>query len=1346
MRRLLSVFIVLALLVPSIAAQAPRKIKIAFLYSDGNLPATLKAYKALLKERPDLKDQVAFTFLTESMYDDVKTQDLASANALVFDVMNEQMLQRFNSEHKYNVIAGVRRNGGPVFAVGEGLLPRETHASEGAVYDETARAFWQHGGFNNQLGLLKLVLSRAGVKGLKVPKPEPSLDFGYYYPDGANGRVFATWEEFTAWKKANGKSVSADLTRSAPQRTRSAPQGTRPAPRPKIALGFYKSSYYTGETELLDAIVAQIERSGAEAIPYFGYPDAAAAQKMLVDPAGKARADVALELLFRFAGPEASPILEKADIPHINLISLYGRTEQEWRASSTGLSFFEGTFQTAVPELAGLVAPTVIGSQEKVVDKDTGLTVVVRKPILSQVELAVRRAAKYAALRSKPNRDKKIAIVFYNYPAGKANIGASYLNVADSIDNILDRLAREGYNVGGPPEGGRHDVLNDLIEKARNVGGYAPGELKALVDKGSAIRIPVADYTRWLQNFTPAFRNKLLKDWGPPEKSRLMMIGSGASAAFVMPVVQYGNVTLMPQPARGWGENSEKMYHAKDLAPPHQYAAAYAWLRDGLKADAVVHVGTHGTLEWLDGKDIGLSPDDAPDALMSDVPDIYIYNVDVVGEGLVARRRGMATLVDHMVPPFKKGGLYKELAELSETISDFSKRENDNPELARAYAERVRTQLVTLGIAKDLGLKLDKPGSVNDEVIHEVEEHLIKLKGQNIPYGLHAFGRTPEAPLRATTIDAIVTVDRSLLPNKAKVFAADMEQRIVASGPRELDRLMRALRGGFVGTGGGGEPVRNPDAYPTGKNFYGIDPDKVPKPASWDMGVQLAQQMLADHVKQHGKYPQKVSFVIWGDETMRHEGVIESQIFYLLGTKPIWNDRGKVVGVQVIPRAQLKRPRVDIVISSAAEGMFNNVTRLMDEAVQKVKALDEADNYVRSHYLSTKATLISRGYSPADADKRAGVRIFDEAPGQFNLNTSTIAANSGTWDTDKGMADDYIRKLGHAYGNGFWGEPMEDVFRMALSGTEKIVHSSSTTLYGALDNDDMFMYMGGLATAVRSLDGKTPEMVVTNTRDPGRPEMTTIDKFIGTEFRSRYVNPTWIEGMKKEGYAGAGEMRQFVEYLWGWDATAPDTIDDAKWKETFDVYVQDKHNLQMQEFFEKNSPFAYQDITARMVETVRKGYWKADAATQKKLIEEYIASVNKHGASGSEVTTGNPRLQKYVLDEGRRVGIPVPALDGFQKAMEQATATQIESAAQQETEFAQKNDAQMAANLAKVPAMSRVANTIKGYVMEQRQTDEQSNSSPEMVVRTEVQALAIGIPVIALLVAWRWKRARRGGL
>jgi cobaltochelatase CobN len=303
--------------------------------------------------------------------------------------------------------------------------------------------------------------------------------------------------------------------------------------------------------------------------------------------------------------------------------------------------------------------------------------------------------------------------------------------------------------------------------------------------------------------------------------------------------------------------------------------------------------------------------------------------------------------------------------------------------------------------------------------------------------------------------------------------------------------------------------------------------------------------------------------------------------------------------------------------------------------------------------------------------------------------------------------------------------------------------------------------MGGLASAIRNIDGTSPEMVVTNTRNPGKPEMTSIDKFIGTEFRSRYVNPTWIEGMKKEGYAGAGEMRSFVEYMWGWDATAPEVIDNGMWQETFSVYVEDKHQLGMKEFFETKSPFAYQDINARMVETVRKGYWTADAATQKKLLTEYIESVNAHGASGSEVTSGNARLTKYVIEQGKLAGIPVPALEGFQRAMEKAMGGGVASAAQNAEAFAKQNDARPADNAAPlvagipvpqapappvvpVPDKAPSADQIKGFLMEQQERVQaalgQTSATNTPGRNGQWDALYIAVPVVALLVIWRRRR------
>jgi cobaltochelatase CobN len=1318
MRRLLSALLLLV----CAGAVSAAPVRIAYLYSDGNLPGTLRAYKQLLAEQPQLRGQISLSFLTESLYDSGTADDFKNADVLVFDIMNEQLLERFDRERGVDLVRSVSARG-KVLAVGEGLRPKDAYLQLGVTWDERARAYWEHSGPANQLSLLKLALLNAGIKGLELPPPEPSLDFGYYYPVGSGGRLFATWEEFDAWRKSNGKHRAGE---------------------PRIAVGFYKSTYYTGDTALLHSMIAQIERQGAEAIPVFGYPGAVAFERLLLDPQGNARADAALGFIFNFSDFNSAQLLGKLDIPVLSMVALYGRSEQEWRNSRTGLSLFEGTFQMAVPELAGTIAPTVVGSKERIRDQETGITTIVTQPIESRVTLAVRRALKYAALRSRPNAEKRVALMYYNFPAGKANVGASYLNVAGSLASILQRLKKEGYDVGdGPLDSGR--VLEDITTQALNVGGYAPGELDSMLKRGSAARVSAADYAKWLEAYAPALRAKILKDWGTPDRNELMATRRGSVAELVVPLVRYGNIVLLPQPARGWGEDLDKMYHAKDLAPHHQYVATYTWLRTQWHADAIVHLGTHGTLEWLDGRDAGLSEEDAPDALIADLPDLYVYNVDVVGEGLVARRRGMAALIDHMVPPFTKGGLYPELAKLAEAINDHTLNESKSPQLAASYNEQIRKQAIELGIAKDLSLDLTQ--GIDDETIHKIEAHLAELKSQNIPYGLHALGVAPAADLRASTIEAIVATDRSALPQQSKVLAAEMEKRILTSAKRELDSVVNGLSGRFLPVGSGNEPIRNPEAYPTGKNFYGIDPDKVPKPAAWKLGVQLADEMLADHVKKHGKYPEKVSFVIWGDETMRHEGVLESQIFHLLGTQPVWDSRGKLIDVAVVPRPKLGRPRVDIVIASAAEGMFNNVTVMMDRAVQKVKMVDEAENFVRQHYLATRATLISRGYSEQDADRRASVRIFDEPPGIFNLNTSTIAAASGTWTSDKGMADDYLRKLGHGYGNGFWGEPMEDVFRLALSGTEKVVHSSSTMLYGALDNDDMFMYMGGLATAIRNLDGKSPELVITNTRDPSKPAMTSMDEFIGMEFRSRYVNPKWIEGMQKEGYAGAGEMRAFVEYLWGWDATASEVVDDAMWNETFDVYVNDKHQLGMKEFFERASPYALQDIAARMLETVRKEYWQASDEVRARLLQEYLDSVARHGLSCSETTCGNPSLTRYVIEQARKAGIPTPAIDQFQSAVAAATGGTAQEASQDMDSFVERNEARLAERQG---LMQRGARQLAGYLMQQsdplRSPPDRTQKAQPQSGATAWDVLWIGVPLLMILFLWRANYRARAGL
>src|SRR5690606_10892764 len=314
-----------------------------------------------------------------------------------------------------------------------------------------------------------------------------------------------------------------------------------------------------------------------------------------------------------------------------------------------------------------------------------------------------------------------------------------------------------------------------MTKAVRNSNGDAPGELEALIAEGHVSPIPVPRYRQWLDEYDPNLRDKILNDWGEPENGRLMTYRKDGEAFLVVPHLDYGKIMLMPQPARAWSEDLTKLYHARDLAPHHQYVAAYAWLRHTAKVDAVVHMGTHGTLEWLDGKDIGLSAADASDALIADLPDIYVYNVDVVGEGLVARRRGAASLVDHMVPSFVRSEHHAQLAELNEAINDFDANIHKNPELANAFAGNIIEQVIAANIDKNLGLDLEGRSTLTHEEVHQLVDYLLELRSQHIPYGMHAFGRLPSEEARKSTVDAIISIDRSALPEATKVLAADME-------------------------------------------------------------------------------------------------------------------------------------------------------------------------------------------------------------------------------------------------------------------------------------------------------------------------------------------------------------------------------------------------------------------------------------------------------------------------------------------------------------------------------------------------------------------------------------------
>ncbi|MBE7446350.1 MAG: cobaltochelatase subunit CobN [Planctomycetia bacterium] len=993
--------------------------------------------------------------------------------------------------------------------------------------------------------------------------------------------------------------------------------------------------YEQGQASVEDELIRTIEEKGFNAFVAFGYPEDAVVEKLLIDSKGVSRVSGILSFLFRFSDFKATDSLEKCGVTVVNLITVYGKDGKTWENDPEGLSSLEVSWQLAIPEIAGLIQPTVVSYRIREKDDEAGFFVEHRKPIPERINRAVNRIKAWINLQRKDHANKKVAIFYWNYPPGKQHIGASYLNVFASIDNVLKKMKEAGYDVGN--ETIDPDILlESSLRYGRNVGNWAPGELDEMVMNGKCVLLSLEDYQKWCRNLPVNFMKDVNKDWGPVEESNVMMWTDPKHKKkyIVIPATRRGNVVILPQPVRGWLQNKEALYHSKDLSPHHQYLGAYLWLKYGFGADTVIHFGTHGTHEWLPGKSNGLSGDDPPEALIQDLPVIYPYIVDDVGEGLVAKRRGSAVVIDHMIPPLKKGGLYHEYAELEELIGDHDRALEQDAALARQYMENIIKKIKELGLEKDIEIseylnidtQSDDQHRFGHEVIHKIGEYLQELKQLNMPYGLHTFGYAPDESLRSSTIQAIKEVIKDIPAN-------ELDKNIQEGAKRELSNMVKAMNGQYIPTGTGNDPVRNPNSLPTGKNFYAFNPDKIPKKEAWQVGVKLTQELLDNYrAKNNGKYPEKLSFVIWGTETIRHEGVLESQILYLLGVEPIWNEWGKVTGIKVIPKEKLGRPRIDIVVSSAAEEMFGQLTQYIDQAVQMVKNLNEKDNWVRQHTEELTKKLIQQGWTQKKAEQYAAVRIFDEAPGRYDLNVSRIVSASGSWENDAVVADEYLKRMSYGYGNGLWGEPMEDVYKMVLSGTRMVVHSRSTNLYGTVDNDDFFMYAGGLTAAIRELDGKSPELVITNMMNPAKPEMTPIDRMMGMELRSRYWNPEWLEGMKKEGFEGANKMAEFIENMWGWQVTVPETIDTARWEQTFEVYVEDKYGLDLKEFFSKKNPYAYQAVTARMLETIRKGYWQPTEKIKQVLAKEYMTTVIEHGVACCVQTCNNPAFQHYATD------------------------------------------------------------------------------------------------------------------
>ncbi len=1088
-----------------------------------------------------------------------------------------------------------------------------------------------------------------------------------------------------------------------------------------VGIAMSRETIAAGETRIIDALIKAIERRNGIAVAFY-YPGNGESEYLdLLSPDGKVAVDNIINTRIIHWADKRRAEYEKLNVPVLQVLPYTKGDQAQWESDQAGIPAQVTPFYLTMPEIAGVIDPMVISARREHHKQ---------MPIDYQLDNVVNKAFKLSALKHKTNSEKKIAIMFYNYPAGEKNASASFLNVPTSLAAIFKTLKGADYQVEAKPESWFIERTGLMLRPFHRELPYA--ELPGLgIATGAGGLLPMTRYLAWYNTLPLAVRKAIEQQWGPPESSFTVADIDGQQQ-FIIPRSISGNVMILPQPPRGNRQERENaIYHDKNIPISHNYLAVYLYAREHFGADAIVHLGTHGSHEYLPGKERGLSLYDAGNMAAGDTPIIYPFIMDDVGEALQTKRRGRATVISHLTPPFAKSGLYAELVDLHELMHQYNAL--DEGGVKARTKEAIIKAVIERNIHQDLSW--DKP-ALNAgfaKFLPELHDYLSVLGAQNQPLGLHTFGDIPSAehllstlvqmlgkrfvepaeryaekrnahpaePANTNNHDGAVDYRRlkqspeySLI-RRFVIGAANLNEiedkalralLIEAKANyanfqniEENSALLEALAGKYVSSSTGGDPIRSPEALPSGRNLYGFDPSKIPTQAAWQAGKVLMQDLIANYYNEHAAYPDKLSFSMWSIETMRHLGVVESQVLYAMGVRPVWNDSGRVTGTEIIPYRELKRPRIDVVLSATGlyRDAFPNIMMMIAKAIETVARLKEDNNFVYRHASKLKAELLAKGMNEAEADTLSTIRIFSNESGNYGTNIASASLASDTWKAEDKLAKLYLSRMGFFYGSDekTWGKKRADIdlYAKNISGTDAVVFSRSSNVYGLLSSDDPFQYMGGISLAVRHLDGKSPQMFISNLRDPDNHRSEPLGRFLATELRTRQFHPQWIKAIQAEGYAGTLTTLDVLNNFWGWQVVDPDNVRDDQWQEFFDVYVQDKYELNMREWYENNNAHALVQMIERMLEAARKEYWAADAETLKTLTETYIELAQKY-----DVFTRNEGFKTFVNEQAAGFGLaPLTPLAQAktvhaQAAPQSAQSTPVEG---QKMEQVQQNEA-----------------------------------------------------------------------
>lgn len=960
-----------------------------------------------------------------------------------------------------------------------------------------------------------------------------------------------------------------------------------------VGLLLLRSYILSGDMGHYDGVIAEFEKRGFNVVPVFcnGLDNRPAIEKFLSGGATGVEIDALVSLTgFSLVGgpaysdtAAAAKALEALDVPYISAHITEFQSLEAWEASDAGLTPLETTLMVAIPELDGATGSLVFGGRSQT----TGNRKMTAHP--QRIETLISRVEKLVALRKQKRADRKVALTIFNFPPNAGNLGtAAFLSVFESAHATLLRLRDEGYDVGDVPA--TPDALRDevLTGNADTYGALA--NVHALVSTD--------DYVRREPHLA-----EIEDQWGPAPGREL----TNGSSIFVLGK-QFGNILIAVQPGFGYEGDPMRLLFEKGFAPTHAFSAFYRYIREDFDASAVLHFGTHGALEFMPGKQVGLSEACWPDRLIGDLPNFYLYAANNPSEGTIAKRRSAATLISYLTPPVSQAGLYKGLADLKSSLDQWRTLAPDDARGRASVFELILAQAEQLELADALPARKDADDE--ERIIQQLLAAMHEMETALIPHGLHIAGQpmddaereemlthiaqADDAPTPSAEIIKQIVAKKAKLPADAEKCDEELIERLIQinanlSENKELDGIITALDGSFIQPSPSGDLIRTPEMLPTGRNIHGFDPFSIPNAFAVTDGTRQAAKVLDRHLEACNSLPETIAMVLWGTDNLKSAGGPIAQALALMGAKPRLDSYNRVCGAELLSLEELKRPRIDVVMTLS--GIFRDLlpmqSSMLAEASYLAAIADEPEdqNFVRKHALAYAKTHEC-------SLEEAAYRVFSNGEGTYGSNVNYLIGSSA-WTDDQEIGDTYTSRKGFAINRKGKTIRQVDLLKEVLGHVDMAYQSLDSVELGVTTIDHYFDTLGGISKSASLAKGGEDIPIYISDQTQGEGRVRTLSEQVALETRTRSLNPKWFEGMLDHGYEGVRQIEAQVSNTMGWSATTGQ-VQPWVYQELSETFVLDDA---MRERLSQLNPASSARMVGRLIEASERNYWQPDEET-----------------------------------------------------------------------------------------------------------------------------------------------------